>query len=90
MNDISDLYGTTVEPDDESLELGYLGALFDGILTSFEARGVIVSEEDGWLVIRHPVTGHQMGGKLHLRNETVASAHDWLVAKADRYGRTDP
>lgn len=86
MNDITDLHDAAVEPHSEGMELGLLGILFDGISTEMTFRGYKVTITRRFLEIRHPVTDTVMGGKLHLRNETIATAHDWLTAKVEHYG----
>jgi hypothetical protein len=73
------------ETDPESQLLGLLGAMKDGILTSFEYHGIEVEVQGNSIIVRD-TDRNQLGGRLLRGTATIREMADWVQTKAEFYG----
>jgi len=66
------------------VELANLTALFDGIIHEFDFRGLRVRRCGASIEVTAQ-NEEPLGGYLLMESATIASAHEWLEAKADYY-----
>jgi len=82
----TDIEAVILEQDnEETIELGNIGALLDGIIHEFDFRGLRVRRCGASMEVTTQ-NEEPLGGYLLMESATIASAHDWLEAKADYYG----
>lgn len=72
------------QDNEETMELGNIAALFDGIIHEFDFRGLRVRRCGDSMEVTTQ-NEEPLGGYLLMESATIASAHDWLEAKADYY-----
>jgi len=67
------------------VELANLTALFNETIYEFDFRGLRVRRCGASIEVTTQ-NEEPLGGYLLMESATIASAHDWLEAKADYYG----
>lgn len=65
-------------------ELAYIGGMLDGIIRSFEFRGLTVERRRNSIIVRND-EGEQLGG-AHYCEADALDIHDWLWQKVLLWG----
>lgn len=77
------------EPTEEEMTLGLIGGMLDGMVSSFEFRGLTVFRTGNSIAVSPEGPPQDVkGGRLRVSNANLNFAFNWLENKADLYGDT--
>lgn len=83
----SNIFADDTEASDESMELGLIGAMFDGYVEAFDFRNLRVRRKGNSISIANdPLKPEVQSGNYYIPTGNVNDAHEWLERKADLYG----
>jgi hypothetical protein len=85
-----DLYNPDVEKawsTDESKEFSRIDLLLDGTLQEIDFRGFTVYSPESDDIIYFADDEGRCHGEMMVKGEPTLPVHDWLVRKANRYGK---